>query len=251
MDKFVALPRTEILKPPFMTIEGNRNGTFVRFTHKEKAERYSGRDDQRCGRGVCRCSDSVLVKNYFAPDVKTSVAIKTEPSFRRSRCRLQTESSNLILALNVDWRYFCTRSVPFYNSLVEVRQQDAGRVNIVAAFINKAKGRSRVTDEKQLTVQAIAGVDLDKLGVHTTPTLILVDSAGKVLDSWRGELQPDGEREVFAVPICRTSRGLAQPLRQQTSKRPQIFSTNRRRSCRSAHKPNPRTILHTSSRCST
>ena len=27
----------------------------------------------------------VLVKNYFAPDVKTSVAIKTEPSFRRSR----------------------------------------------------------------------------------------------------------------------------------------------------------------------
>jgi hypothetical protein len=40
---------------------------------------------------------------------------------------------------------------------------------------------------------------LDKLGVHMTPTLILVDSAGKVLDSWRGELQLDGEREVFAA----------------------------------------------------
>jgi hypothetical protein len=32
-----------------------------------------------------------------------------------------------------------------------------------------------------------------------TPTIVLVDSAGKVLDSWRGALQPDAEREVFAA----------------------------------------------------
>jgi len=45
----------------------------------------------------------------------------------------------------------------------------------------------------------MAGVDFDKLGIHSTPTLILVDSAGKVLDSWSGELKSDGEREVFAA----------------------------------------------------
>ncbi|HEX6732536.1 MAG TPA: hypothetical protein VF074_21130, partial [Pyrinomonadaceae bacterium] len=142
----------------------------------------------------------VLVKNYFAPDVKTSVAIKTGTVFPEiAGVDYKQSPRTLILALNVDCR-FCTRSVPFYNSLAEVRQQDAGRVNIVAAFINKDEGLVKsYVDEKQLTVQAIAGVDLDKLGVHTTPTLILVDSAGKVLDSWRGELQPDGEREVFAV----------------------------------------------------
>lgn len=32
-----------------------------------------------------------------------------------------------------------------------------------------------------------------------TPTIVLIDSTGKVLDSWRGALQPDAEREVFAA----------------------------------------------------
>ena len=90
--------------------------------------------------------------------------------------------------------------MPFYNSLVEAWQENAAKVNIVPAFINKDTALVKsYADEKQLSVQAIAGVDLDKLGIHSTPTLILVDSAGKVLESWSGELQPDGEREVFAA----------------------------------------------------
>ena len=105
----------------------------------------------------------------------------------------------LILALNVDCRY-CTRSVPFYNSVAEARRENAGQFNLVAAFINKDPELVKsYVEQKGLSVQAIPGVDLDNLGVHMTPTLILVDSAGKVLDSWRGELQPDGERELFAA----------------------------------------------------
>lgn len=142
----------------------------------------------------------VLLKNYFAPDVRTSVALKTGTAFPEiPGVDYKQTPRTLILALNVDCRY-CTRSVPFYNSLAEARQQNTGQVNIVAAFINKDDGLVKsYVDEKRLSVEAIAGVDLDKLGVHTTPTLIMVDSAGKVLDSWRGELQPDGEREVFAA----------------------------------------------------
>lgn len=93
---------------------------------------------------------------------------------------------------------FCTKSVPFYNRLAEARRENAGQFNIIAAFINKEDDRVKsYAEEKQLSVQTIAGVDLDKLSIHTTPTLVLVDSAGKVLDSWRGALRPDGEREVF------------------------------------------------------
>jgi hypothetical protein len=141
----------------------------------------------------------VLVKNYFRPHgVKTSVAIKQGSVLPEiAGVDYKQTPRTLILALNVDCRY-CSRSVPFYNSLAEARQQNAGQVNIVAAFINKDAGLVKsYAEEKQLSVQAIAGVDLDQLGVHLTPTLILVDSAGKVLDSWRGALQPDGEREVF------------------------------------------------------
>lgn len=143
----------------------------------------------------------VLVKNYFAPQgVKTSVAIKKGGVFPEiAGVDYKKTPRTLILALNVDCRY-CTRSVPFYNSLVRARQENTDQVNIVAAFINKDSALvNSYLDEKQLSVQAIAGVDLDKLGIQSTPTLILVDRAGKVLDSWSGELQPEVEREVFAA----------------------------------------------------
>lgn len=143
----------------------------------------------------------VLVKNYFSPQsVKTSVAVKKGSVFPEIvGVDYKQAPQTLILALNVDCRY-CTRSVPFYNSIATAREENQGKSNIVAAFINKDPALVKsYADEKQLSVQAISGVDLDKLGVHSTPTLILVDSAGKVLDSWSGELQPDGEREVFAA----------------------------------------------------
>ena len=143
----------------------------------------------------------VLVKNYFAPPgVKTSVAVKKGSVFPEiTGVDYKQTPRTLIIALNVDCRY-CTRSVPFYNSLAEARQENANQVNIVAAFINKEQALVKsYAEEKKLSVEAIAGVDLDKLGIHSTPTLILVDSAGKVLDSWSGELQPDGEREVFTA----------------------------------------------------
>ena len=141
----------------------------------------------------------VLVKNYFAPQGgKTSVAVTKGSVFPEiAGVDYNQTPRTLILALNVDCRY-CTRSVPFYNSLAEARQGKASQVNIVAAFINKDPALVKsYADEKKLSVQTITGVDLDKLGVHSTPTLILIDNAGKVLDSWSGELQQDGEREVF------------------------------------------------------
>jgi hypothetical protein len=141
----------------------------------------------------------VLVKNSFRPQgAKATIAIKTGSVLPEiPGIDYRQASRTLILALNVDCRY-CTRSVPFYNSLAEARQENANQSNIVAAFINKDTALVKsYADEKQLSVHAVAGVDLDKLGVQTTPTLILVDSTGKVLDSWRGELRADGEREVF------------------------------------------------------
>ncbi len=103
----------------------------------------------------------------------------------------------LILTLNVDCRY-CSKSIPFYYRLAEARRENGSQFNIIAAFINKEEDRVKsYAREKHLSVQTIARVDPDKLNIQVTPTLVLVDGAGKVLDSWRGVLQPDGEREVF------------------------------------------------------
>lgn len=141
----------------------------------------------------------VLARNYFAPQgAETRAGVQKGSAFPEiAGADYRQAPRTLILALNVDCRY-CTKSVPFYNRLAEARRENAGQFNVIAAFINKEGDRVKsYEEEKQLSVQTIAGVDLDKLGIHTTPTLVLIDSTGKVLDSWRGALQPDGEREVF------------------------------------------------------
>jgi hypothetical protein len=141
----------------------------------------------------------VLAKNYFAPpSAQTSAGIQKGSAFPGiAGVDYKQAPRTLILALNVDCRY-CTKSVPFYNRLAESQREHAGQFNIVAAFINKEEDRVKsYAEEKQLSVPTLPRIDLDKLGIHTTPTLVLVDNTGKVLDSWRGALQPDGEREVF------------------------------------------------------
>jgi hypothetical protein len=141
----------------------------------------------------------VLAKNYFAPqaaEIPDSVQKGSAfPEFAGADYKRSPRT--LVLALNVDCR-FCTRSVPFYNRLAEAQREHADQFSIVAAFINQdGESVKSYAEEKKLAVPAVAGVDLDKLGIHTTPTLVLVDGKGKVLDSWRGALRPDGEREVF------------------------------------------------------
>ena len=176
---------------------GPRHATFVRFTNQEK--NILDVTTSVVVMLFAVVALGVLVKNYLIPQgARTNVVINKGSFFPEiPGVDYKQTPRTLILALNVDCRY-CSKSVPFYNTLVESQHQNAGQFKIVAAFINKdaALVKSYV-EEKQLSVPAIPGIDLDRLGVHLTPTLILVDSSGKVLDSWRGALQSEGEREVF------------------------------------------------------
>lgn len=141
----------------------------------------------------------LLVKNYFVTrGVETNAGVVKGSTFPEIvGADYKQAPRTLILALNVNCPY-CSRGVPFYNRLAEARQESGGQVNVVAAFINADGGLVKsYAEEKHLSVPTVSGIALDKLGIHTTPTIVLIDSAGRVLDSWRGALQPDGEREVF------------------------------------------------------
>src|SRR6185437_8459354 len=99
----------------------------------------------------------VLVKNYFASHgMKPSVDV-TKGSVLRAIAGVDYKQTprTLILALNVDCRY-CTRSVPFYNSVAEARQENGGQFNLVAAFINKDPELVKsYVEQKRLSVQAV------------------------------------------------------------------------------------------------
>ncbi len=102
----------------------------------------------------------------------------------------------LLIAMTTRCKY-CTASVPFYNQLAELEKSKDKSVRIVAVFPDKVDDVDQYVQQKQLGLEVKGAMDLSKLNVAGTPTMILVDSGGKVLDFWVGQLQPDVQQQVI------------------------------------------------------
>jgi thioredoxin-related protein len=65
-------------------------------------------------------------------------------------------------------------------------------------------GQQYLADLK-VPISEVKKIDPNFLGVSGTPTLILVNNAGEVVDSWTGKLPPDKEIEVLKKLKQRTA----------------------------------------------
>ena len=83
--------------------------------------------------------------------------------------------------------HFCEDSAPFYQRLT-AQQQAGSNSTIVAVFPDAADAVKEVVQSEGLRVHALAGVPLEKLKISGTPTLLLVDRSGTVLNAWTGML---------------------------------------------------------------
>jgi thioredoxin-related protein len=92
--------------------------------------------------------------------------------------------------------HFCTESAPFYQRLV---RETAGRGSIhLIAVLPKASDESKkYLDDLGVAIEEVKQAELDSIGVHGTPTLILVNDQGVVMTSWVGKLSADGEADVL------------------------------------------------------
>jgi thioredoxin-related protein len=96
--------------------------------------------------------------------------------------------------------HFCNDSLPFYKQLVDQRNQKGSGVKFVAAVPNeeaKAEESQKFTGAG-VQVDNMVHIDFASIKVPGTPTMLLVDKQGKVLDVWVGKLNEDGEKEVLA-----------------------------------------------------
>ena len=99
--------------------------------------------------------------------------------------------------------HFCEDSAPFYQRLAAQQQGDRSNTAIVAVFPDAADAVNEVVQAEGLAVHALAGVPLDTLKVSGTPSLLLVDRNGTVLNAWIGMLSPKQELEVMGAMACR------------------------------------------------
>lgn len=99
----------------------------------------------------------------------------------------RSNPQTLLIALNTGCGH-CRDSLPFYRSLVELNQQSNGVRHIVAIFPNGKAEVDEYVKENHLNIESVSGVDLSHLRVSGTPTMILVNSNGEVMDFWVGKL---------------------------------------------------------------
>lgn len=106
----------------------------------------------------------------------------------------------LVLALNTGC-HFCEQSVPFYQKLASAQQPIREDLEVVAVFPNDLDMVRRFMTRENLRIRSVSAVPLDKLRVEATPTIILVNSSGRVERSWFGTLTSRQELDVLKVAL--------------------------------------------------
>jgi thioredoxin-related protein len=105
------------------------------------------------------------------------------------------KGKTIVLALSANCRY-CNESVDFYRTIADKRadRNDIGLVGVMPQDIGDA--RTYFTD-RNLGVDEVRSLNLSNIRVKGTPTLIVVDRDGSVVESWVGRLTPEKEEEVI------------------------------------------------------
>ena len=102
----------------------------------------------------------------------------------------------LLLVLSTTCRY-CTESAPFYQRLVQEKARNAS-VNLVAILPQTVSESQKYLNDLGVSVDDIRQATPDTVKAVATPTLIIVDRTGSVVESWVGKLPAEKEAEVLS-----------------------------------------------------
>jgi len=104
-----------------------------------------------------------------------------------------TQQSSLVLAISSTC-HFCKESLPFYRDLVTKTE---GKVRIVAVLPEPQAEAEAYLQQAAMASVKVVSAQLDSIGVHATPTLLLLDDHGKIQNAWIGKLDGKGQQEVL------------------------------------------------------
>jgi thiol-disulfide isomerase/thioredoxin len=153
---------------------------------------------------------TVLVKRYLLPSTNqpavAAAASSNSPvgsSSRRASIAPGTKISlpgfdfsksgrTLLLALSTTC-HFCSESAPFYQKL---QREKRDNVRMVALLPQPLAESHAYLEKLGIKLDDVTQGPLSAVGVSGTPTLLLIDSQGAVLQSWVGKLSETAAEEV-------------------------------------------------------
>jgi hypothetical protein len=117
----------------------------------------------------------------------------------------KTARASLVLVTSPDCRY-CQASVPFYQKLGALAAESGDALSL-RAVVPVPPQEAREYLESRDLLWSLSTLDLGRLGISTTPTLLLLDSDSRVQRVWVGFLNQQGRAEVIrslrsVCPTC-------------------------------------------------
>lgn len=150
---------------------------------------------------VCAIAAVVLVRNQFFPPRPPGAPPQVEKGEQFVALKqAMPEGVNRALVVAVSPTcHFCNDSLPFYKRLVDERNQKGSAVKFMAAVPTEDSKAPEAEKFSNAGVQPdkVVHIDFSSIKVPGTPTLMLVDNTGKVLNVWVGKLDDGGEKEVL------------------------------------------------------
>jgi thioredoxin-related protein len=142
----------------------------------------------------------VLVNRYILarfPQPNAVPEVQIRPGMKLSFPDVAWEKSRktLLLVLSTNCKY-CTESAPFYQQLV-ARKGSRDDIRIVAVLPQKRDEAQKYLGDHGITVDQIRQAPPGAAYAKGTPTLIMVDSTGSIIESWMGKLPPEKQEEVL------------------------------------------------------
>ena len=154
---------------------------------------------------VCAIAAVVLVRNqFFPPRPPGPPQVEKGEQYAQLKAVVPAGSSRALVVAVQPGCHYCNDSMAFYKQLVDQRNQKDSKVKFVAAVPTNDKpadAQKLVSDEAEKFASAgaqpdsMVNLDFAAVKVPGTPTLMLVDNNGKILNVWVGKLEPERRRK--------------------------------------------------------
>lgn len=102
----------------------------------------------------------------------------------------------LLLALEKGCIY-CIKSMPFYRRLSMLEQSQQITVHLLAIFPDDPLSVKNTLSAEHLNMDTIPNIVLKSVNIFATPTLVLLDHSGHIMNSWEGQLPSEFESQVI------------------------------------------------------
>jgi thioredoxin-related protein len=150
---------------------------------------------------VCAIAAFVLIRNQFfppAPPPRPGEVAQGDQIEVLQQAVPAGADRALVMALSPGC-HFCTESMPFYKRLIDERNQKGSDIKVVAAVPapEAREGEMKIMADAGVKPDAVVELNFQEAKVAGTPTLLLVDNQGKVLDVWVGKLDERNEKKVL------------------------------------------------------